>query len=155
MRTSWEDFYLQSGDFLQDMWHYLTKERCCYCGQHYPSVVGAHRCLETLNPELLEVGQKQRPLFKDRNLIFPAAWADLNTNLWFLFGNVSPHNTSRPLCCNPTPSQQRCFECLEMPPPTKINMYCFSIYHGQLREPLCVCGSFMNSISLSVTLPLV
>lgn len=127
IRMSWEDakkadFYLQSGEFLQDMWHHLTKERCCYCGQHYLAVVAAHQCLETSNPEIWVVGQKQRHLFQDRNLIFPAAWTDLNTTLWLQFGNVSSQNTSRPLCCNPTPSQQRCFECIEMPPPTKINI---------------------------------
>lgn len=127
IRISWEDakkltFTCSLENFCKICGTILTKERCCYCGQHYLAVVAAHQCLETSNPEIWVVGQKQRHLFKDRNLIFPAAWTDLNTTLWLLFGNVSSHNTSRPLCCNPTPSQQRCFECIEMPSPTKINI---------------------------------
>lgn len=114
------------------MWHHLTKERCCYCGQHYLSAVAAHQCLETSNPEIGAVGQKQRCLFRDRNLIFPTAWTDLNTTLWLLFGNASSHNTSRPPCCNPTPSQQSCYQRVEIPSSAKINIFLFQ-YLPDLR----------------------
>lgn len=45
------DFYLQSKEFVQHMWNHLT----CYRWQHYLSVVAAHRCLESSNPEKCEV----------------------------------------------------------------------------------------------------
>lgn len=126
---SWQDdtdFYLELGqyrEFVQDTSHPATPERCRYHGQQYLSVVAAHQCLKTANPETGEAGQEQRHFFRDRNSTFYLQLGRIWTRLCGCRVVTCPQTTphTHP-CSDPTPSLQRRLERVEMPPPTKKNV---------------------------------